>query len=949
MSLGSSEASDGEDLLAEALNTVAEQTGTLFVVAAGNAGAPEAIGSPGSAASALTIGSVDDPSGALSYFSSQGPLARSGALKPDLSGPGNNVTAARSADSPGEGAYVAKSGTSMATPHIAGAAAILKQQHPEYTAAQLRAALTSTATDTGLTPYQGGTGVVNVAAAVASDLVASGSGDFGMLMWGEEPVPVVRTIEYANRGPAEVTVSLDATLVDTTPGGGEEGPGPLSAGAASDVLSLDADSLTIPAGETRTVRLTADPAAVPAGVQLSGALVASIDGEPVTRTALGIIAESERYDLEVTATGLDGEPTQAVGWIWNPETKWYDFVQVDGSTTLRLPAGAYSLMSYMDVAPSADSQGVALVGDPHVVLDGSGAASVALDARAAKKVSVDVGERGLEALVMRMDYLVDGFGGSVIAPVWADALYAQPLDASDAEVFDFTTRWRLQHPNLVLKWGSKTLDVTNAPGATMRDFGAKGAIAVGLGSAEDFAAADVRGKVAVALRSDGVTPSQRAANAAAAGAALLVVVNDADGEFNEWVAADDGTPAPIGVATISGVQGRQLLDALAAKKAPVTATGVANSDELWDLVRYSDGEIPSDLAYRPTDLARVDTTYHGRAGDLVGEFRFDFTPHQSSGIGYPQRAARGVERTEWVSTTDVLWYQDVFLVDGTWGIRDVRRSFEPGSVNETSYFGPIVRPYVGRGFWAPNRQGSSVQVNVASWADGGEPEHTGGFDTWAGIPGVVQHSELYVNGEFVKGSEYQGLNYDGLPDGDSELRIVNVAEHDGTWLDSSTSTTTEWTVTSTGTADEYGAQLLPMLQATYDVEVGADARVGDGRRKGATVPLGFAVGHVSGATGSAMVTDATLEVRLPGGDWKPVSAKLVSAVDDGPGDPITSLFARGRAYVASYEADLRVPDAGGWVDLRVTATDAAGNTFSQEIERAFEAAPAKGAGHRGRP
>ncbi|MDR6907715.1 subtilisin family serine protease [Agromyces sp. 3263] len=950
MSLGSSEASDGEDLLAEALNTVAEQTGTLFVVAAGNAGAPETIGTPGSAASALTVGSVDDPSGALSYFSSQGPLTRSGALKPDLSGPGNDVTAARSADSEGEGAYTSKSGTSMATPHVAGAAAILKQQHPEYTAAQLRAALTSTATDTGMAPYQGGSGVVNVAAAVESDLVASGSGDFGMLTWGEEPELVVRTIEYTNRGDAEATVSLEASLVDTTPGtGGEEGPGPLSVGEASEVLSLDADSLTIPAGETRSVTLTADPAAVPAGVQLSGALVASVDGVPVTRTALGIIAESERYDLEVTATGLDGEPTHAVGWIWNPETEWYDIVQVDGSTTLRLPAGDYALMTYMDVAPSADSQGVALVGDPHVVLDGSDQARVAFDARAAKKVSVDVGERGLESLVMRMDYLVDGFGGSMIAPVWADDLYAQPIDASDAEEFSFTTRWRLQHPNLVLKWGTKTFDVTNVPGATMLDHEVKGAaVGVGLGSAEEFAAVDVRGKVAVALRSDAVSPVQRAANAAAAGAALLVVVNDADGEFNEWVGAEDGSRAAVAVATVSGVEGRPLLDALAGTKSvKVTATGVANSDEVWDVVRYSEDEIPADLAYRPTDLARIDTTYHGRQGDLVGEYRYDFTPNGMSGAGYPQRAARGVERTEWVSTDDVRWYQGVFLVDGTWGIRDVQRTYEPGSVNATSYFGPIVRPYVGRGFWAPNRQGAYVQVNVASWADGGEPEHTGGFDTWAGIPGIVQHSELYVNGEFVKASEYQGLNYYGLPDGDSELRIVNVAEHDGTWLDSSTSTTTEWTVTSTGTADVYAAQLLPMLQATYDVEVGADARVGDGRKKGATVPLGFAVGHVSGAAGSGMVTDATLEVRLPGGDWTPVDIELASTLDEGPGEMPLSLFPTGRAYVASYEADLRVPDAGGWVDLRVTASDAAGNTFSQEIERAFEAAPAKGAGHGG--
>ena len=111
-------------------------------------------------------------------------------------------------------------------------------------------------------------------------------------------------------------------------------------------------------------------------------------------------------------------------------------------------------MSYMDVAPTADTQGVALVGDPDVVLDGSGQASVALDARAAKKVSVDVGEQGLESLVQRMDYLVDGFGGTLIAPVTVDDLYAQPLVAEEAEHFDFTTRWRLQHPNLVLSGAS---------------------------------------------------------------------------------------------------------------------------------------------------------------------------------------------------------------------------------------------------------------------------------------------------------------------------------------------------------------------------------------------------------------------------------------------------------------------------------------------------------------
>ena len=49
-----------------------------------------------------------------------------------------------------------------------------------------------------------------------------------------------------------------------------------------------------------------------------------------------------------------------------------------------------------------------------------------------------------------------------------------------------------------------------------------------------------------------------------------------------------------------------------------------------------------------------------------------------------------------------------------------------------------------------------------------------------------------------------------------------------------------------------------------------------------------------------------------------------------------------RPFLETYAAELPVPDAGAWIDLRVTAKDAAGNTFSQEIERAFEAAPSKG-------
>jgi hypothetical protein len=466
---------------------------------------------------------------------------------------------------------------------------------------------------------------------------------------------------------------------------------------------------------------------------------------------------------------------------------------------------------------------------------------------------------------------------------------------------------------------------------------------VGQGSVEEFAAVDVAGKVAVVTRSDVVSPTDRAANALAAGAAMLLVVNDADGELSEWVGPlDSYAEVAVPVAAISGAQGRRVLDAIEASNGKVTVSGVgiANPDEIWDLARYSEGEIPEDLHYVPADLARIDTTYHGEAGDALAEFRWDFVPSGVYGFGLPMPMQRGIERTEWVNT-DVEWYQDVTVLDVGWQVRDIRRAYEPGERVETSYFGPVVRPFVGPGYWAPMRQADGIQVNLPSWADGGEPEHTGAFDVFAGHPGVSQVTDFYLNGEFVKSSPFQGVNVFGLPDGDAEVRVVNTATHDGSSLASSTKTVSEWTFTTTGSIDDWSTQFQPMLQAVYDLETDASGQVGAGRKKGPAVPLGLEVGHIAGAIGSGAVTGATLEVRLTGGDWVAVPLEMVSSDASGPGEPPSWIFPEGRAYVTEYQANLPVPDAGSWIDLRVTAEDAAGNTFSQEIERAFEVAPVK--------
>ncbi|WP_092668207.1 hypothetical protein [Agromyces flavus] len=218
-----------------------------------------------------------------------------------------------------------------------------------------------------------------------------------------------------------------------------------------------------------------------------------------------------------------------------------------------------------------------------------------------------------------------------------------------------------------------------------------------------------------------------------------------------------------------------------------------------------------------------------------------------------------------------------------------------------------------------------------------------------GHPGVSQNTDFYLDGELLKSGPFQGVNVWDLPDGDAEVRVVNTATHDGSALASSTKTLSEWTFTTSGSRDDWSFQFQPMIQTVYDIETDAAGMAGVGRKKGEAVPLSLELGHVAGAVGSGAMTEATLEVRVSGTDWKPVPLELLSADDSGPGEAPGGIFAEGRAWVSGYEASLPVPDAGAWLDLRVTATDAAGNTFSQEIERAVQVAPVNHGAVKGGP
>ncbi|MEU6703149.1 S8 family serine peptidase [Streptomyces wuyuanensis] len=903
MSLGSREASDGTDPMAEAVDTLSAETGALFVVAAGNSGAPGTIGSPGAADSALTIGAVDSEDRAA-WFTSQGPRYRDNALKPDLSAPGVGILAARSQLAPGSGLYTSMDGTSMATPHVAGVAALLAEQHPDWTGAQLKDALMSSSKPLDESPYALGAGRVDVPAATRARITATGSADLGFLAWpydGNEPV--TRTLTYANSGDTPVTLDLAVE------------------GAPAGVAGLADSTLTVPAHGTARTTVTGDGAKAAVGTNGGRITATAADGTVVARTAFGLVKEEERYTLTVRVKDRDGAPAATrlvVQRLAEGEDPFPADVGASGTLELRLRPGTYTASTFLDVRGSkgADSLGLGFLTEPEITLDRD--REIVLDGRRLREIRAEVDRRTeTRQLLMEFDRDANGvsYGGAVQVPLTYDSVFAAPTRRPATGTFEYRTVWRLGKPLLEAEAGGKRLaDATVQPGSTVLDGGLKlPVVDAGVGDTAAYRGKDVRGKAVVVRHTDAVGPVELAQNAQDAGAKALFVTDDAPGRLMAWFGTADYGTRPLHVATTGSADGARLRSA-AARHQRLELTGTRYTPYVYDLSEGHPGAVPEDLVFRPgkRDLAVLDSRFHGTRPADGGEFRYSITDTFPIGFGFPERIAFPAERTDYVSTgPGQRWHESVTNGPDAIEQRSGTPVYRGGTHSTLNWFRPVWHPWLGTGLgWGQQRSGNDLSFNTPGWGDSG-PDHTGFGNVWSD-DSMTQFTEVYVDGERVDRRMSSGAYAWDVEPTEQEFRVVTDTTLDPERWRLSTRGHSEWTFRSKETPADRDT-FLPMLNLGFDVDTDLTGNVRAGRK----LDVGLFSEYVKGASGTGRITGATLEVSYDdGATWHTVRLD------------------RERGARAAWEASLTVPKGAGFVSLRASASDDRGGSVKQEIIRA---------------
>jgi len=187
----------------------------------------------------------------LADFSSRGPAPFTGIVKPDVVAPGVNILSSVFIDGYDWELF---NGTSMASPHVAGAAAVLLQAHKDWTPAQVKSALATTATDLGQAWWEQGSGLINLEAARTTNAFFDPTNaSFGVFV-GKKPangsveilIDSSKTCDVAGGSGGFVEAEVDGDTLTVDFNGGRDAPTKLHGGFIT--VDCGTQSHTIPWG-----------------------------------------------------------------------------------------------------------------------------------------------------------------------------------------------------------------------------------------------------------------------------------------------------------------------------------------------------------------------------------------------------------------------------------------------------------------------------------------------------------------------------------------------------------------------------------------------------------------------------------------------------------------------------------------------------------------------------
>ncbi|WP_435055672.1 S8 family serine peptidase [Micromonospora aurantiaca (nom. illeg.)] len=907
MSLGGAP-TDGTDPMSQAVNDLTAETGALFVIAAGNDGEPRSVGSPGAATAALTVGAVDRDD-VLADFSSRGPRLGDNGLKPEITAPGVGIVAARAAGTtmgtPVDDAYTRASGTSMATPHVAGAAAVLAQEHPGWTAAQLKDALVSTTRpSTGATVFEQGAGRVDVARALRQRVYGTATADFGRLTTGGPAA--TRTVRYVNGTEAAQTLRLALELRNLDSGAAE-----------TDGLTLDAGTVTVPAGGGVDVPLRADPARLDRGPHGGWLVATGTDGVTV-RTAVGLTLSGPQHTVTLRALDLAGRPgSSPVVTLFgeHPESDAMGWLGVGDEWRIQVEEGPYLLHALIEHGAPLDEQ-LTLVTDPELTVDRD--LTVVLDPRRGTPVRIETPKPSEQRAVLSFyQHRVFGNGRQVDHGVMTFSTVQQLNVTPTRQVrrgeFEFSSRWQLVAPmvDIDVSGVSGALDV-NLMGQSPAPVGRQRLRLVVAGTGAPGELAGVRGAAALLTASADRSEEEQVAAAAAAGAKAVLIVRPADqSAWTVWRPTGERLPAPA--LAVAYDDGQRMLAAARTGRARMDLTLTVDSPYLYDVFQVSKGRVPERILHRVTaaNTAEVTARYGDTGGlDWATEQRFGWRPWQEFSWNDDQRMVRtGTTRREYVSSGDSWWQHRVlhrlmFSTMGTLtgGLSDRPRRYAATDRTTESWHTPLVRPAVPAGAAAPSRTADTLDLRVAEFVDA---------DDHAGVDNRSEEQDTVTRRVSRDGRQIADLSAGWAPvpatAGPARYRLdVTTARSSAEWR-WATRTETAWEFTSARPSGD-AARPLPLLQVDYRVPADLRGEV-PGRRKHT---VGLTLRHPAGLPAPAGTT-VRAEVSFDGGrTWRTAPVR-------GSGTRFTA----------------EVPAGRGTVSLRVSARDRSGSTVTQTVIDAY--------------